>query len=105
MCNAQQQSPPQNTAWQGVYPGLSALNELFHSTSHCSERWTAIPMDWLPGFPWSAAHLRRPDSTATTSRPGDQGGGVGLLGGLAGDDRHGLQLPQDWRICRHSTMP
>merc|ERR1712107_928375 len=31
-------------------------------------------------------------------RPGDQGGGVGLLGGLAGDDRHGLQLPQDRRI-------
>merc|ERR1712117_539515 len=25
--------------------------------------------------------------------------------GRAGDDRHGLQLPQDWRICRHSTMP
>merc|ERR1712107_32524 len=69
MCNAQQQSPPQNTAWQGVYPDLSALNELFHSTSHCSERWTAIPMDWLPGFPWSAAHLRRPDSTATTWGP------------------------------------
>merc|ERR1712004_949633 len=29
MCNPQQQSPPQNAAWQGVYPGLSALNELF----------------------------------------------------------------------------
>merc|ERR1712107_24689 len=25
----QQQSPPQNAAWQGVYPDLSALNELF----------------------------------------------------------------------------
>merc|ERR1712209_359006 len=29
MCNPQQQSPPQNAAWQGVYPDLSALNELF----------------------------------------------------------------------------
>merc|ERR1712211_49156 len=26
-------------------------------------------------------------------RPGDQGGGVGLLGGLAGRDRHGVQPP------------
>merc|ERR1712107_692363 len=29
MCNPQQQNPPQNAAWQGVYPDLSALNELF----------------------------------------------------------------------------
>merc|ERR1712107_523566 len=29
MCNPQQQSPPQNAAWQGVYPDLIALNELF----------------------------------------------------------------------------
>merc|ERR1712004_820017 len=29
MCNPQQQSPPQNAAWQGAYPDLSALNELF----------------------------------------------------------------------------
>merc|ERR1712004_742733 len=31
MCNPQQQSPPQNAAWHGVYPDLSALNELFSS--------------------------------------------------------------------------
>merc|ERR1711962_925604 len=29
MCNPQQQNSPQNAAWQGVYPDLSALNELF----------------------------------------------------------------------------
>merc|ERR1712211_89244 len=69
MCNPQQQSPPQNTGWQGVYPDLSALNELFHSTSHqCSERRTALSMDWLLGFPWPAAHPRRPEPAAATSK-------------------------------------
>merc|ERR1712130_1049453 len=29
MCNTHQQNPQQNQPWQGVYPDLSALNELF----------------------------------------------------------------------------
>merc|ERR1712198_144977 len=29
MCNTRQQEPQQNQSWQGAYPDLSALNELF----------------------------------------------------------------------------
>merc|ERR1711972_1008891 len=48
MCNAQQQSPPQNTAWQGVYPDLSALNELF-STHQATAANAGQPSPWI-GF-------------------------------------------------------
>merc|ERR1712107_623219 len=48
MCNAQQQSPPQNTAWQGVYPDLSALNELF-STQQATAANVGQPSPWI-GF-------------------------------------------------------
>merc|ERR1712107_768561 len=48
MCNAQQQSPPQNTAWQGVYPDLSALNELF-STQQATAANAGQPSPWI-GF-------------------------------------------------------
>merc|ERR1712110_836027 len=51
MCNPQQQSPPQNAAWQGVYPDLSALNELF-STHHPLQQAQDSPphglTSWLP---------------------------------------------------------
>merc|ERR1711936_976736 len=47
MCNPQQQSPPQNAAWQGVYPDLSALNELF-STQATTAR-PGQPSPWI-GF-------------------------------------------------------
>merc|ERR1712107_525736 len=48
MCNAQQQSPSQNTAWQGVYPDLSALNELF-STQQATAANAGQPSPWI-GF-------------------------------------------------------
>merc|ERR1712004_526015 len=48
MCNPQQQSPPQNAAWQGVYPDLSALNELF-STQQASAANAGQPSPWI-GF-------------------------------------------------------
>merc|ERR1711874_758055 len=48
MCNPQQQSPPQNAAWQGVYPDLSALNELF-STQQTAAASPGQPSPWI-GF-------------------------------------------------------
>merc|ERR1711874_830117 len=48
MCNPQQQSPPQNAAWQGVYPDLSALNELF-STHQATAANAGQPSPWI-GF-------------------------------------------------------
>merc|ERR1712004_626296 len=48
MCNPQQQSPPQNAARQGVYPDLSALNELF-STQQASAANAGQPSPWI-GF-------------------------------------------------------
>merc|ERR1712107_968265 len=48
MCNAQQQSPPQNTWGQGVYPDLSALNELF-STQQATAANAGQPSPWI-GF-------------------------------------------------------
>merc|ERR1712018_904034 len=48
MCNPQQQSPPQNAAWQGVYPDLSALNELF-STQQATAASPGQPSPWI-GF-------------------------------------------------------
>merc|ERR1712047_88078 len=46
MCNPQQQSPPQNAAWQGVYPDLSALNELF-STQQARAASSGQPSPWI----------------------------------------------------------
>merc|ERR1712056_169615 len=46
MCNPQQQSPPQNAAWQGVYPDLSALNELF-STQQATAASPEQPSPWI----------------------------------------------------------
>merc|ERR1712004_720160 len=48
MGNPQQQSPPQNSAWQGVYPDLSALNELF-STQQATAASPGQPSPWI-GF-------------------------------------------------------
>merc|ERR1712047_229336 len=48
MCNPQQQNPPQNAAWQGVYPDLSALNELF-STQQATAANAGQPSPWI-GF-------------------------------------------------------
>merc|ERR1712200_170169 len=47
MCNPQQQSPPQNAAWQGVYPDLSALNELFSTQATAASPGQTSP--WI-GF-------------------------------------------------------
>merc|ERR1712047_237935 len=47
MCNPQQQSPPQNAAWQGVYPGLSVLNELFSTQAAAATPGQTSP--WI-GF-------------------------------------------------------
>merc|ERR1712004_208504 len=46
MCNPQQQSPPQNAAWQGVYPDLGALNELF-STQQAAAANAGQPSTWI----------------------------------------------------------
>merc|ERR1712165_595698 len=46
MCNPQQQGPPQNAAWQGVYPDLSALNELF-STQQATAANAGQPSPWI----------------------------------------------------------
>merc|ERR1711994_1178720 len=46
MCNPQQQSPPQNAAWQGVYPDLSALNELF-STQQATAASPGQTSPWI----------------------------------------------------------
>merc|ERR1712190_640441 len=45
MCNPQQQSPPQNAAWQGVYPDLSALNELF--STQATAATPGQPSPWI----------------------------------------------------------
>merc|ERR1712004_388602 len=42
----QQQSPPQNAAWQGVYPDLSALNELF-STQQATAASPGQSSTWI----------------------------------------------------------
>merc|ERR1712211_177872 len=47
MCNPQQQSPPQNAAWQGVYPDLSAFNELFSTQATAGNPGQTSP--WI-GF-------------------------------------------------------
>merc|ERR1712213_24287 len=47
MCNPQQQSPPQNAAWQGVYPDLSALNELFSTQQTTSAANAGQPSPWI----------------------------------------------------------
>merc|ERR1712079_337162 len=47
MCNPQQQSPPQHAAWQGVYPDLSALNELFSTQATATTPGQTSP--WI-GF-------------------------------------------------------
>merc|ERR1712107_645221 len=47
MCNPQQQSPPQNAAWKGVYPDLSALNELFSTQTTAATPGQTSP--WI-GF-------------------------------------------------------
>merc|ERR1712107_263882 len=47
MCNPQQQSPPQNAAWQGVYPDLSAFNELFSTQATAATPGQTSP--WI-GF-------------------------------------------------------
>merc|ERR1712211_226390 len=47
MCNPQQQSPPQNAAWQGVYPDLSALNELFYTQQATSAANAGQPSPWI----------------------------------------------------------
>merc|ERR1712107_956490 len=47
MCNPQQQSPPQNAAWQGVYPDLSALNELFSTQQATSAANAGQPSPWI----------------------------------------------------------
>merc|ERR1712107_880721 len=49
MCNPQQQSPPQNTGWQGVYSDLSALNELFSTQQATSAANAGQPSPWI-GF-------------------------------------------------------
>merc|ERR1712004_195685 len=46
MCNPQQQNPPQNAAWQGVYPDLSALNELF-STQQATAANAGQSSPWI----------------------------------------------------------
>merc|ERR1712177_60978 len=46
MCNPQQQNPPQNAAWQGVYPDLSALNQLF-STQQATAADAGQPSPWI----------------------------------------------------------
>merc|ERR1712004_534967 len=48
MCNPQQQSPPQHAAWKGVYPDLSALNELF-STQQTTAATPGQTSPWI-GF-------------------------------------------------------
>merc|ERR1712211_47720 len=47
MCHPQQQSPPQNAAWQGVYPDLSAFNELFSTQATAGNPGQTSP--WI-GF-------------------------------------------------------
>merc|ERR1712018_1009882 len=46
MCNTHQQNPQENQPWQGVYPDLSALNELFspqvNSETSFSSPWIAF---------------------------------------------------------------
>merc|ERR1712211_20145 len=46
MCNPQQQDPPQNAAWQGAYPDLSALNQLF-STQPATAADAGQPSPWI----------------------------------------------------------
>merc|ERR1712027_131601 len=45
----EEQSPPQNTGWQGAYPDLSALNELFSTQQATSAANAGQPSPWI-GF-------------------------------------------------------
>merc|ERR1712047_197575 len=70
MCNPQQQNPPQNAAWQGVYPDLSALNELFSTQQ------------------------------ATAANPGQPSPGIGVLASLGLQPIPGDQTPQQQQQAR-----
>merc|ERR1711944_202432 len=47
MCNTHQQNPQQNQSWQGVYPDLSALNELFSPQA-------TVNSETSSSYPWIA---------------------------------------------------
>merc|ERR1711994_3479 len=44
MCNTRQDNPQQNHPWQGVYPDLSSLNELFSSSAAVNPEQ---PSSWI----------------------------------------------------------
>merc|ERR1712107_783635 len=73
MCNPQQQNPPQNAAWQGVYPDLSALNQLF-STQQALQRMQDSPLRGLTSWlllacsPSQEARLRSNSNKPDLSR-------------------------------------
>merc|ERR1712226_1245129 len=46
MCNTHQQNPQQNQPWQGVYPDLSALNELFSPQATVNSE-TTFSSPWI----------------------------------------------------------
>merc|ERR1712107_761605 len=73
MCNPQQQNPPQNAAWQGVYPDLSALNQLF-STQQATAADAGQPSPWINSWlllacsPSQEARLRSNSNKPDLSR-------------------------------------
>merc|ERR1712193_121271 len=44
MCNTRQENPQQNHPWQGVYPDLSSLNELFSAPAAVNPEQ---PSSWI----------------------------------------------------------
>merc|ERR1712083_621811 len=47
MCNTRQDNPQQNHPWQGVYPDLIALNELFSAPAAVNPEQ---PSPWIPSW-------------------------------------------------------
>merc|ERR1712004_819549 len=70
MCNPQQQSPPQNAAWQGVYPDLSALNELFSTQATAATPGQTSPwIGFLASLGPQATCSTLPSPSSTLSAP------------------------------------
>merc|ERR1712211_41286 len=83
MCNPQQQSPPQNAAWQGVYPDLSALNELFSTQQATaaspgqSSPWigflASLGLQPIPGGQTQQQQQARPEQEQPSAPPAPEG--------------------------------
>merc|ERR1739848_900423 len=59
MCNTHQQNPQQNQPWQGVYPDLSVLNELFSPQAAVNSE-TTFSSPWIAFLRSLGLHMNNP---------------------------------------------